>query len=223
MQGLSVSPLDERYVLRRMSLSSFEPFQKPKFVYPPIWSDFTSQEPTLGRMKLPKVVSQQSVEERIEQLFKRVEAIFSQEQYGKAFVLLEEILSLTHTSQRLEEDTEQLYRYKASAHFHKGMLYAAFGDSKKGLDFFIASQNIHEELVHLTQKETYVAELLCIHVEKAKVYSSLNSFTDALTEVGDVLTLARHYVDVLSGETYASYIFQAQKMGGEIIKKQGLK
>ena len=210
MSLATVSAIDNKYVLKRMPLGYFEAYSPPPL--PSIWREFSLQEAPKIRMRLPKPVTEQTLEEKIQALFSRAENCLEKQMYARAFSLMEQVLDIT--------PREIMYhRYSAAAQFHLGILSSAFGNKQKGIDYLSQSLEGHKELLHLHPTEEYAQKLLCTYLERARVYQDLSNSKKALGDVQSVILLTKHYVDLLSAQSYLSYILQAERLGAEILKK----
>ncbi|MDP3728613.1 MAG: hypothetical protein Q8R18_04130 [bacterium] len=217
MAPLSVSALDDKYIFSRRHLGNIEIFSP---VYNPsslIWEEFSLQKAPEGRIRFLKNKTEETLEEKIQGLFYRVEKLFEMHMYSKASFFLEQVLDLTKNS---SVRTEQLYSYRATAHFHLGMLYANPGEEEeRAYQHFSEAITLNAELVHLVASEKAVGRLLRSHLELGRVYHRFEKKEKALEKVNHVLALTIHYVDIISIEQYESFTQSARELGIELFKK----
>lgn len=210
MTGMSVSAIDDRYVLQRMSLGYIEPFFLKPISSIPLWKEFSLKEAPKGRMRLTKR-KQLSLEEKLENIFSRLERLFESEMYAKASFLLEEVLDLTkenpiHTA------------YRAAAYFHLGSLYAHPGENEeKASQHLLEAITLNGSIVQENPSEKTVGRFLRSHLELGRVYSQFGKKEQALEKVHQVLSLTTQYVDILSLEQYTSFTKAAQDLGTKLI------
>ncbi len=216
MTGLSVSAIDDRYVLQRMSLGYIEAFLPTQNSSAPLWQEFSLEQEPKGRMHLPKTKVQQNTEEKLDDIFLRVDILLVNEAYAKASQLLEQVLDLTEKN-FLER--EKFCSYRAAAYFHLGRLYANPGeDEDKSVENFSYALRFNSEFVQLAPTEKSVGRLLRSHLELGRVHYQFGKKEPALEEVQHVLRLSMHYVDVISLEQYTSFTQSAQLLGAELLK-----
>ncbi len=210
MSVISFSAIDGKYAFPRRSLGYMELFSSKHPASNPLWQEFSLEHAPDTRLKLSKN-KLESLEERLDGLFSRIEILLESKMYFKASNLLEQILYLT-------SKIEKHYSYRAAAHFHLGMFYADQGEDKeKAFQHLSEAISLNAGIVQLLPTEKSVGRLLRANLELGRVYNQFGKKRTALKKVHHVIALTRHYADVLSMEQYISFTQSANELGTKVI------